>query len=311
MDRLGLLKTFATAVEEGSLNRAAQHCNITQSAVSQQIKQLETLLGQQLLHRSSKGVHATRAGELVYPHAQKLLGGFDELKAELTGLNDTIAGTLRLSVSNALGRSVLGPLLIELNNSYPDLNIVMRLEDRLVDVVRENYDLAIRTGGLGDTDGIGRKIASLETVLFATPSYLDRVGRPETHEDLRHLALIQHHEDQTKGSIPVYQDGKEYHAPIRVGFTVDDPDLIQMAVENGSGYARIPRFMIKDQLAAGTYEVVMPHYQSNDKPVYAVYPSRHTACRRQDVILKKLVTRLTTLETEAARDHSTLRVITA
>lgn len=310
MDRLGLLKTFAVAVDEGSLNRTARRCDITQSAVSQQIKQLEALLGQQLLHRTSKGVQPTRAGTLVYPHAQKLLDGYGGLEAEIAALNDTISGTLRLSVSNALGRSVLGPLLIELNNSYPELNIVMRLEDRLVDVVRENYDLAIRTGGLGNTDGIGRKIASLETVLFATPSYLDQVGRPESHEDLQRLAMIQHHEDQSK-SIPVYRDGKEYHAPIQVGFTVDDPDLIQMAVDNGSGYARIPRFMIKDQLAAGTYEVVMPLYQTNVKPVYAVYPSRHTACRRQDVILKGLVSRLTTLEAEAARKHSTLRVITA
>ncbi len=310
MDRLGLLKTFAVAVDEGSLNRTARRCDITQSAVSQQIKQLEALLGQQLLHRTSKGVQPTRAGTLVYPHAQKLLDGYGGLEAEIAALNDSISGTLRLSVSNALGRSVLGPLLIELNNSYPELNIVMRLEDRLVDVVRENYDLAIRTGGLGNTDGIGRKIASLETVLFATPSYLDQVGRPESHEDLQRLAMIQHHEDQSK-SIPVYQDGKEYHAPIQVGFTVDDPDLIQMAVDNGSGYARIPRFMIKDQLAAGTYEVVIPLYQTNVKPVYAVYPSRHTACRRQDVILKGLVSRLTTLEAEAARKHSTLRVITA
>lgn len=311
MDRLGLLRTFAVAVDEGSLNRTAQRCDITQSAVSQQIKQLEALLGQQLLHRTSKGVQPTRAGTIVYSHAQKLFDGYGGLEADLAALNDTISGTLRLSVSNALGRSVLGPLLIELNSGYPELNIVMRLEDRLVDVVRENYDLAIRTGALGDTDGIGRKIASLKTVLFATPSYLDQVGRPETHEELQRLALVQHHEDQTKSSIPVYQNGIEYHAPIRVGFTVDDPDLIQLAVENGSGYARIPRFMIKDQLAAGTYEVVMPHYQTNDKPVYAVYPSRHTACRRQDVILKKLVSRLTTLEAEAARNHSTLRVITA
>ena len=311
MDRLGLLKTFAAAVEEGSLNRAAQRCGITQSAVSQQIKQLESQLEQQLLHRTSKGVQATRAGSIVYPHAQNLLRGFDHLVSDLNNLNETISGTLRLSVSNALGLSVLGPLLIELSSTYPDLNIVMRLEDRLVDVVRENYDLAIRTGGLGDTDGIGRKIASLESVLIATPSYLDQSGRPTTPSDLARLDLIQHHEDQTQGVIPLYRDGKEYIAPICVGFTADDPILIQMAVDNGSGYARIPRFLIKDQLAAGTYEIVLPQYRTRDKPVYAVYPSRHTACRRQDVIIKELVSRLASLQAEAARIHSPLRVITA
>lgn len=311
MDRLGLLKTFATAVEEGSLNRAAQRCDITQSAVSQQIKQLEALLGQQLLHRTSKGVRATRAGELVYPHTQKLLGGFHELEAELTGLNETIAGTLRLSVSNALGRSVVGPLLIDLNKSHPELNIVMRLEDRLVDVVRENFDLAIRTGQLGDTDGIGRKIASLETVLFATPAYLNQTGRPETPDDLINLKIVRHNEDQAKDFLPMYRDSTEYLAPVQVGFTASDPDLIQMAVDNGTGYARIPRFLIKDRLADGTYEAVLPQYRSTDKPVFAVYPSRHAACRRQEVILNSLVSRLASLEAETNKLHSPLRVITA
>lgn len=311
MDRLGLLQTFAIAVEEGSLNRAAQRRGISQSAVSQQIKQLEALLGQNLLHRSAKGVKASRAGTIALRHAQTLLSGFERLQSELTSLNETVSGTLRLSVSNALGRSVLGPVLIELNTTYPDLNIVMRLEDRLVDVVRENYDLAIRTGQLGDTDGVSRKIAKLDTVLFATPAYLDKVGHPATPEGLKHLKLIQHHEDQTQGFIPLHRDGTEYQAPIDIGFTADDPDLILMAVDNGSGYARIPRFLIKDQLAAGTYEVVLPQYRTTDKTVYAVYPSRHMSCRRQDVILRGLVARLTALQSETAPKHSPLRAITA
>ncbi|PCI87489.1 MAG: hypothetical protein COB24_05925 [Hyphomicrobiales bacterium] len=140
---------------------------------------------------------------------------------------------------------------------------------------------------------------------------LDKVGHPATPEGLKHLKLIQHHEDQTQGFIPLHRDGTEYQAPIDIGFTADDPDLILMAVDNGSGYARIPRFLIKDQLAAGTYEVVLPQYRTTDKTVYAVYPSRHMSCRRQDVILRGLVARLTALQSETAPKHSPLRAITA
>ncbi|MGR3759164.1 LysR family transcriptional regulator [Roseobacteraceae bacterium NS-SX3] len=300
MDRLALLETFAVALDEGSLNRAAQRRGLTQSAVSQQIKQLETLLGQQLLHRTAKGVRATRAGDLVFTHAQDLLSGYDRLTAEVGALDNSVSGTFRVSVNMFLGRGVVGPMLLELDQDYPDLNIVMRLEDRLVDVVRENYDLAIRTGRLGDTDGVGRKIAALETVLIAAPAYLDAAGRPESPEDLKRLKFIQHHEDQTKGFFPLTRGGKEFLAPVRVGFTADDPGLIMQAVSSGSGYTRVPRFFVEEQLADGTYETVLPDYKAPDKEVFAVYPSRHSLDRRRDLIIGSLTARLAELHRAAA-----------
>ena len=298
MDRLGLLETFASAIDEGSLNKAAKRLGITQSAVSQQIKQLETLFGEQLLHRSSRGVQTTRAGELVAKHARSIQTGYEVLQAEMADMKDTISGTFRLSVSNILGRAIVGPLSIDLGTPYPDLNIVMRLEDRLVDVVREGYDLAIRTGRLGDTDGFGRKIGALDTVLFASPAYLDDIGRPELPEDLQRLKLIQHHEEPTRRQFSVFRDGKEYRTPVNIGFTADDPDLIQQAVNNCTGFARAPRFLIADQLADGTYEQVLPDYSTADKPVYAIYPTRHSASRRHEIILQGVVEKLAILQAE-------------
>lgn len=301
MDRLSLLETFVVALDEGSLNRAAQRRGMTQSAVSQQIKQLESLLGQQLLHRSARGVQATRAGDLVFTHAQGLLGGYDRLTAELDSLNASVSGTFRISTSTFLGRSVVGPLLLELDRQYPDLDIVMRLEDRLVDVVRENYDLAIRSGKLGSTDGVGRKIAELETVLFASPAYLDDVGRPQQPEDLIRLKFIQLHEDQTEGFFPLHRDGKEVLAPIRVGFTADDPELIIQAVTNGSGYTRAPRPFVDDQLRDSTFEQVLPEYNAPDKDVFAVFPSRHSIDRRRELVIDGVTERLTQIHRRAAQ----------
>ncbi|TLP64434.1 LysR family transcriptional regulator [Parasedimentitalea maritima] len=311
MDRLGLLETFACAVDEGSLNRTAKRLGITQSAVSQQIKQLETLFGEQLLHRTSKGVQTTRAGELVVGHARSIQSGFEILQTELTDMKETVSGTFRLSVSNILGRAIVGPMLIDLGTPYPDLNIVMKLEDRLVDVVREGYDLAIRSGRLGDTDGFGRKIAALKTVLFANPAYLDKVGRPETIEDLMRLKMVQHNEDQTQGFIPIIKDGKEIQAPVRGGFTADDPDLILQAVNNCTGFARAPRFMIAVELANGTYEQVLPAYSNPDKPVFAVYPTRHAAGRGHDIILQGVVDRLEAIQAEFQQVHPRPYAITA
>jgi len=309
MDRLALLETFTVALDEGSLNRAAQRREMTQSAVSQQIKQLERLIGHQLLHRTAQGVNATRSGALVYAHAQELLGGYDRMAAELDQMHNSLSGDFRISVNSFLGRSVIGPMLLDLDRDHDALNIIMRIEDRLVDVVRENYDLAIRTGRLGDTDGVGRRIATMETVLFATPAYLESIGRPQHPEDLKRLKFIQHHEDQTKGFFPLTRDGSEVLAPIRVGFTADDPDLIMRAVTSGAGYTRAPLFFVQDLLAAGRYEPVLPDWTAPEKDVFAVYPSRHGIDRRRDLVIDGVVARLQDIR--QSRPAPRLRAITA
>lgn len=304
MDRLGLLETFAIALDEGSLNRAAQRRGLSQPAVSLQIKQLEGLFGQQLMLRSATGVKATRAGQLVYAQGQALLSGYERMRAELSALEDSVSGTFRVSTSTFFGRIILGPVLLDINQAYPDLDIVMKLEDRLVDVVRENIDLAIRSGTLGETEGTARKIAQMETVLFATPAYLDQSGRPEVPEDLKRLKFIQHHEDQTGGYFSLTRNGVEYQAPVHVGFTADDPDLIIRAVTNQTGYARAPRLFLEEALQDGRFEAVLPAYQPQSKDIFAVYPSRHSFDKRHEVVIDSLMARLEALHVASiARRH--------
>ncbi|MEP2717513.1 LysR family transcriptional regulator [Pseudophaeobacter sp.] len=311
MDRLGLLESFVIALDEGSLNRGAQRRGISQPAMSLQIKQLEELLGHALLHRSSTGVTPTRPGQLVYAQAQGLLSGYELMRAELSALEDSVSGTFRISTSTFFGRIILGPVLLEINQAYSDLDIVMKLEDRLVDVVRENIDLAIRSGTLGDGDGAARKIAQMETVLFATPSYLDQAGRPQRPEDLKRLKFIQHHEDQTGGFFQLNRDGVEFQAPVHVGFTADDPDLIIRAVSNHTGYARAPRLFLDEPLLAGHFEEVLPAYQPPAKDIYAVYPSRHCYDKRHEVIVKALLDRMEAMRVASLARRQPPTAITA
>lgn len=300
MDRMGLMETFVSALAEGSLSGAGQQRGISQSAASQQIRQLETHIGQQLLHRSPQGVSATRAGVLVQEHAQKLLERYELMLAELEALDGDVAGTIRINTGNFLGRVVFGPVLIELGKAHPDLDIVLRMEDRLVDVVREGFDLAIRAGRLGETSGFGRKIASLETVFFATPSYLDKHGRPETPDDMKRLKFIQHHEDKAAGFFYVKRDGQSYQAPIRVGFTADDPEIILKAVGTGMGYTRAARMLIQKELDEGTYEVVLPEYQAPSKDVFAISPTKTIPGSKIDLVINAFVDNLAALRREAA-----------
>ncbi|WP_412554733.1 LysR family transcriptional regulator [Shimia sp. MIT1388] len=299
MDRMGLMETFVSALAEGSLSGAGQQRGISQSAASQQIRQLETHIGQQLLHRSPQGVSATRAGVLVQEHAQKLLERYELMLAELEALHGDVAGTIRINTGNFLGRVVFGPVLIELGKAHPDLDIVLRMEDRLVDVVREGYDLAIRAGRLGETSGFGRKIASLETVFFATPSYLDKHGRPETPDDMKRLKFIQHHEDKTAGFFDVKRDGQSFQAPIRVGFTADDPEIILKAVRTGMGYTRAARMLIQKELDEGIYEVVLPEYQAPSKDVFAISPTKTIPGSKIELVINAFVDKLAALRRQA------------
>lgn len=298
MDRMGLMETFVSALAEGSLSGAGQQRGISQSAASQQIRQFETHIGKQLLHRSPQGVSATRAGVLVQEHAKKILERYELMLAELEALDGDVAGTIRINTGNFLGRVVFGPVLLELGKAHGDLDIVLRMEDRLVDVVREGYDLAIRAGRLGETSGFGRKIASLETVFFATPSYLDKYGRPEKPEDMKRLKLIQHHEDKSAGFFEVKRDGQFYQAPIRVGFTADDPEIILKAVRTGMGYSRAARMLIQKELEDGTYEVMLPAFKIPSKDVFAISPTKTIPGSKIELVINAFVDKLVDLRSQ-------------
>ncbi len=285
MDRLGLLKTLITALDEGSLSRAAQRQGISQSAVSQQIRQLETTLGHQLLLRTASGVHATRAGATTAQHARQLLLAYEALESDLDAQSDHLSGSYRISVGTVLGRTVFGPLLLQMSQKFPDLDIAMGAEDRYVDVVREGYDLAIRAGKMGDSEGYGRKIAQLDTVLVATPAYLDKHGRPQNLADLKRLKFIRYNMENTSTAIRTGSNGLWTDTPVEVGFTASDPQVVAQALESGVGFAKIVRFLVEDQLADGSLELILPEVELEQKDVYAVYPSRNGLDKCQHAII--------------------------
>lgn len=285
MDRLRLLKTLITALDEGSLSRAAQQQGITQSAVSQQIRQLEQTLGHQLLLRTASGVRATQVGAIAAQHARSLLQGYDTLERDLETVSNRLSGRYRISVGTIFGPTLFGPLLLEMSQKFPDLDISMGSEDRYVDVIREGYDLAIRAGHLGDKDGYGRKIAQLETVLVATPKYLDAQGRPNTLNDLTQLKFIHCNLENTRDKIRAKIGGVWTEAPITSGFAASDPQVVMQALESSIGFAKIIRFLIEDKLADGTLEQILPEVELEQKDVFAIYPSRNGLDQCQTAII--------------------------
>ncbi|MEO9651167.1 MAG: LysR family transcriptional regulator [Roseobacter sp.] len=310
MDRLGLLKTLITALDEGSLSRAGRRQGITQSAVSQQIRVLEQNLGHQLLFRTASGVHATRAGALAAQHARQLLMTYEALESDLSTHSDHLSGTYRISVGTILGRTVFGPLLLKINQKFADLNIEMGTDDRYVDVVREGYDLAIRAGKIGNQDGFGRKIAQLDTVLVATPDYLNKHGRPRTTQDLMKLKFIRYNMENTSSQITVKSSGFWTDTHVKLGFAASDPQVVMQALESGAGFAKVVRFLVEDKLADGSLEQILPDVELEPKEIFAVYPVRNgpDQCRQAviDGFLDIVAKRSDDVKPDCCIDHSVL-----
>lgn len=295
MDKLSYLESFLTVLDFGSLTAAAKQRQISQPAISQQMKALETHYGTPLLQRSSQGVQPSRAGSIVARHALALIEQHQLMLAELRSLDTCAHGELRISMSQFLGQSPVGEAIHGLRRSHPNLSVVLKVEDRLVDVAREGYDLALRTGSIGNGGGIMRKIGRMSTMLIASTEYLDKLGRPVSPADLRRLAYIQYAEHRTHGFVTLRHAGKEVEAEFVTGMIVDTPTHLLNAVRDGYGFSRIPRMMGEALVRDHPVEEVLPNYPVESKGMYLVYPHRHALHQSARVVIQAIYEGLTEL----------------
>ncbi len=297
MDHLGFLTNFLVGIDEGSLSAGARRTGITQPAISQQMTALEQYYGCKLLQRSKSGARPTNAGKIVCRYALQMQETHNRLLAELDTLGGSTAGRLKISTSQAIAELVLGEVISDLHQTNPDLDVLMQVENRVVDVVRESYDFAIRIGSQGQSDGVVRKIGALDIVLVASPAYLDANGRPNRLDQIEKLNFIEFSIGGADGFIYASKDGVDVQIPVHIGFRADAPNLMQQALLRGIGLARMPRVSVQHLLDQGGLEIVMPGYQMAQRPVYIVHPHRNSLNRRAllfiDALLKKM----------AATDH--------
>lgn len=287
MDKLGALESFVSAVQSGSLSGAARRRGLSQPAVSQQISALEAEFGTKLLRRGRGGVRMTEAGELVYVHAQAMIGENAALLAGLEAMGDLVEGRLVVTANLGLSQHVLSEVIVGMKRRHPALEIVLRADIRVLDPATEGIDIALRCG-VGSGGGVLRKIATLANVLVATPEYLDSAGRPETPEDLVNLDYIQFTSGDDQIATTLIRDDRVIQAPIRVGFTAQHPDLIDKALFGHLGYAKVPVFAIGDTLQQGRLERVLPGIEVPATELFLVFPGRERRRHKELAFLEAL-----------------------
>lgn len=268
------MAVFARAVETGSFSAAARTLNLTPSAISKQVGRLEDRLGARLLNRTTRRLSLTEAGEDYYQRATRILAEIAEAERAVALSHEAPRGVLRISASIAFGQTQLVPLVREFLALYPEIRIELNLSDRLIDLVEEGVDVAIRVAALPDSSHIARKIASERRIVCAAPSYLTRFGTPRTPAELAdHNCLIY----STISSEDWQFRGPDGPRAVKVtsNFVANGGEAVRDLAIAGLGVARLATFLVGPAVQDGRLVPVLSEFEERQETaIHAVYPHR-------------------------------------
>ncbi len=297
MDLIGGLRSFIRVVETGSFSAVARENQISQSAVTRLIAQLEQHFGARLFHRTTRRLSLTDDGQGLLSHARHVVEATDEMESALGRQSSAPTGLVRLGTSIA-GGHFLAPRLPALLERHPGLRVELVMRDQFSDMVDERLDLAWRSGEITDASLVIRRIGQLGRAVVAAPIYLERHGAPSVPEDLAsHICLI--HDFMHDAELWRFT-GPDGPVSVRVsgGFLANDSAAVRLACRAGHGIALLPEIQLIDDLRAGRLYRLLNDYPSEIVPVHIVYPSRRNLAPRTRVVMDFLV--------EQAREISVL-----
>lgn len=261
------IQAFVEVANSGGLSPAAKRLGVSKSIVSRRIARLEKSLGARLLSRTTRGAALSEAGATFLEHATRIAAEADAARDALAE-DGKVRGRLRVAAPLSFGATHFGPVLAELASRYPDLEVHASYSDRLVDLVTEGFDAAIRLGILDDSNLVARRISSFGGRLVASPDYLRRRGMPRTPEDLLTHDAVNRVNDEW----PLQHGDRVITVHPRARFTADNGAALVPAVLAGLGIALLPDFLIADHVAEGRLIAVMPDYPMPEAGVYVVRP---------------------------------------
>lgn len=269
MHRWDGIDEFVAVATMGSFAAAADHLGTSTSQMSRAVARLEGKLQTQLLFRTTRKVTLTDTGRVLVERCRHVIQQRDEALDLVSG-GDEPQGELRLTCSTALGARFVAPIVGRTTQRFPKLSINLELSNRVVDLVAEGFDLAIRTGHLPDSRLIATRVASRRLYLCASPDYLEKAGRPTSVDDLvQHECLI-----GTATTWHFNVDGQE--RPFRpVGrWRCNSGEAVIEAALAGIGICQLPEFYVLPYIAAGRMEILLDHVRPEEEPIWAVYPQR-------------------------------------
>ena len=278
LDRFASLQVFAKVAASGSLSAAARDMGLSQTMVTKHVAALEARLGVKLFHRSTRRLSITEAGRNYLESVGRILAELEAADASIAADRFEPRGLLRLNAPVSFGSRQIAPLLAEFARRYPHLQVELGLNDRLVDLAEEGWDVAVRIGSLDDTSLIARRIAPCRTVLAAAPGYLQAHGIPKAVADLAGHNCLGYTLSQVTGA-DRWKFGPRGEVTVKVSGTLraNNGDALRSAAIAGEGVIYQPTFIVADDLRAGTLvRLTLDHPTIEFAGIYAVYlPERN------------------------------------
>lgn len=289
MDRLRALEVFVEVVRKEGFARAAEALDTSPANVTRYISDLEAHLHTRLLNRSSRRMSLTSSGEALFERAKSILDEVAEAEAIVSSATMQPRGLLRINAPLSFGVQHLAPLWPRFMELYPDVQLEVALIDRVVDIVEEGYDMAIRISRAGATSNVARKLASSRNVLCAAPDYVARHGMPATPAELLKHHCIGYSYNATDEWQLLDAAQKLHTVKIPFMMRTNNGDTARAVALGGRGIIWQPTFLIGADLRAGSLVQVLPGYHLPDIDIQAVYPSRRHLSAKVRVMIDFLV----------------------
>ncbi|KZX96957.1 MAG: LysR family transcriptional regulator [Sulfitobacter sp.] len=285
------LRIFHAVADAGSLTHAGDKLNLSQSAVSRQIRGLEEQLNTNLFHRHARGLILTEQGELLFDATSAMAKRLDAAAARIRDSEEEVFGELRVTTTTGFGTLWLAPRLPKLYEQYPDLKVDLMLEERVLDLPMREADVAIRMKEPSQADLVRKRLMTVRMGLYASPEYLEKHGTPERMEDMAdHRLICQNTDsDQVGAGLQLVKELMMYD--LRSLLTVNNYFGVLQGVVHHLGLGVLPNYLIQD---FPHIVQVMPDIESAEVPVYLAYPEELRQSKRvaafKDFVQEEIIT---------------------
>ncbi len=292
MDKFQEIHVFVSVAEQGSFVSASQSLRMSKAAVSRHVSELEKRLGVRLIHRTTRRLSLTPEGEIFLARCREILTSIEASEDEIQTHRLTASGTLRVTGPVSFGIKHLAPLWSDFLREYPSLKLELELSDRVIDLVDEGYDLAIRIGQLSDSTLISRTLTRTRLVLCASPDYLSRRGAPNHPSELAQHETFAYSLLSTGDSWRFMGPDGAVDVRVTARMRSNNGDTGVEVCLRGGGVHLWPTFLIEDHLRSGRLIELLPEFRAPTLGINAVYPSRKLVSPKVRAAVEFLETRL-------------------
>jgi DNA-binding transcriptional LysR family regulator len=273
MDRIEAMTVFVAVADLQGFAPAARKLGLSASAVTRMVAALEERLGARLLQRTTRSVMLTDVGARYLQRVRQILADIEEAEGSAQAERARPSGRLVVSAPVGFGRLHVTPLISAYLQRYPDVSGELRLTDRMIGLVEDGIDVAVRIGHLPDSSLVARHVGSMPRIVVASPDYLARRGHPETPEDIGKHDTIQFGAIASAPEWRFVRDGGDVRIAHAPRFTTDVADAAIWHAEHGGGLTRVLAYQAADALAAGRLKCVLMRFEPPAVPIHIVYPT--------------------------------------